>query len=158
MSNLEMVPFTKDGLHVLQKELENLKKVERPKIISEIAEARGHGDLKENAEYHAAREKQGFVEARISELEDKISRAHVIEVPASSDSIGFGAWVTLQDEETGDEKTYRIVGDLEADIEKDKISLGSPIAKALLGKKIDDLVEIRVPKGTREFVVLNLRY
>lgn len=153
-----MVPFTKDGLHVLQKELENLKKVERPKIISEIAEARGHGDLKENAEYHAAREKQGFVEARISELEDKISRAHVIEVPASSDSIGFGAWVTLQDEETGDEKTYRIVGDLEADIEKDKISLGSPIAKALLGKKIDDLVEIRVPKGTREFVVLNLRY
>ncbi len=159
MSKLDKIPFTKDGHDELSKELHRLKTVERPKIIDEIAEARSHGDLKENAEYHAAREKQGFVEARINDLEDKLSRAQIIHYDREhTNSVRFGAFVTLEDEETGEQKKYRIVGDLEADIEAAKISLSSPIAKALMGKNLDDRVEIRVPKGIKEFVILNIEY
>jgi len=157
--SIEMIPFTKDGHEKLTAELSNLKSVERPKVIEEIAEARAHGDLKENAEYHAAREKQGFIEGRINDLEDKLARAQVISHGDNAkESVKFGAFVTLEDEETGDKKTYRIVGDLEADIEKSKISLSSPIARALLGKQPDDLVEIKVPKGIKEFVILDISY
>jgi transcription elongation factor GreA len=159
VSKLDKIPFTKDGHDALTKELGRLKTVERPKIIVEIAEARSHGDLKENAEYHAAREKQGFIEARINDLEDKLSRAQIISYGAeNTTSVRFGAFVTLEDEETGEQKKYRIVGDLEADIEAAKISLSSPIAKALIGKNRDDRVEIRVPKGMREFIILNIEY
>lgn len=156
---VENIPFTPEGYKDLQRELENLKKVQRPKVIEAIAEARAHGDLKENAEYHAAREKQAFIEGRISLLEDQLSRGEVVKNDdLSAKTIRFGAWVTLQDEETGESKKYRIVGDLEADINKNRISLSSPIARAILGKKIDDEVEIRVPKGIKEYVIIKVEY
>jgi transcription elongation factor GreA len=155
---MDTVPFTEEGYARLSKELDALKRVERPKIISEIAEARAHGDLSENAEYHAAREKQGFVEARIADLEDKISRGKVIKYTDTSEAVRFGAWVTVMDEDSGEEKTYRVVGELEADLEKGLISLSSPIARALLGKKPDDVVAIKVPKGTVEYQIRDVRY
>ena len=159
MATTEAIPFTRQGYEELKRELENLKNVERPKVIQEIAEARAHGDLKENAEYHAARERQSFVEGRITILDDSISRANVISfVEENPQSIKFGAYVTVEDEETGDQKTYRIVGDLEADIERNLISMGSPIAKALMGKRIDDVVEVKVPKGLKSYLVINIRY
>lgn len=157
----ETFPFTKEGFAELTEELHRLKTFERPKVIAEIAEARSHGDLKENAEYHAAREKQGFIEARIADLDDKLSRGKVIsyEVDGSApDQVRFGAFVTVTDEESGEEKTYRIVGDLESDIKKLKISLNSPIAKALMGKRVDDLVEVNAPKGTFNFLISDLKY
>jgi transcription elongation factor GreA len=157
---VEMVPFTKQGYELLSQELQNLKSVERPKIIQEIATARAHGDLKENAEYHAAREKQGFIESRINLLDDLLARAQVIEVDPSNapDFIKFGSFVTLEDEESGEQKTYQIVGDVEADINQNKISMSSPIAKALMGKKLDDVVEVRAPKGVKEYIVTDIRY
>lgn len=156
---MEMIPLTKSGLTTLQKELEHLKNVERPKVIAEIAEARMHGDLKENAEYHAARERQGFIEGRITDLEQKLARVQVVEVgDAPPDSVRFGVWVTLADEESGEQKKYRIVGDLEADIDQNLLSISSPLAKALLGKGIDDVVQIRAPKGTREYSILEISY
>ncbi len=156
---VDTVPFTKQGYEALKQELQQLKSVERPKIIEEIATARGHGDLKENAEYHAAREKQSFIEGRISMLDDRLARANIIDFSEESpDTVKFGAFVTVEDQESGDSKEYRIVGDLEADITKNLISLESPIAKALLGKRVDDLVEIKVPKGMREYLVNNIRY
>lgn len=159
MSNIELIPFTKEGYDLLQKELSHLKSVERPGVIAAIAEARSHGDLKENAEYHAAREKQGLIEARIADLEEKLSRAQIIDLSTQKpDSIRFGAWVDLQDEETGEQKNYRIVGDLESDIAKNKLSISSPMGRALLGKKTDDLVEIKVPKGVKEYLVLKIKY
>lgn len=159
MAETKEVPFTPQGYEELKAELERLKHVERPKVIEDIAEARAHGDLKENAEYHAAREKQGFIEARITVLEDQISRAKVIDLrDENPKQVMFGAFVTVEDEDTGDQKTYRIVGDLEADIEKNRISLGSPIAKALMGKRVDDLVEVKVPKGLKEYSIKNLVY
>ena len=157
--NIEMIPFTQEGFETLTKELEKLKTESRPQIIEAIAEARSHGDLKENAEYHAAREKQGLIEARITDLEDKLSRAQVINMSENTpDSIRFGAWVNLQDEETGEEKEYRIVGDLEADITQNKLSISSPMARALLGKRLDDTVLLKLPKGQKEFVVLSINY
>ena len=124
---METIPFTSSGLENLKKELEHLKSVERPKIIEQIAEARSHGDLKENAEYHAAREKQGFLEGKIADLEDKISRAQVVDVSGGDCSkVRFGSWVTLSDEDTGEQKRYRIVGDLEADIALNLLSVSSP--------------------------------
>ena len=156
---METIPLTKDGFATLSEELDDLKKVQRPAVIEQIAEARDHGDLKENAEYHAAREKQGFIEGRINQLEDQLSRAEVIDFSSESPSlVKFGAFVTVSDEESGDEKTYRIVGDLEADIATNKLSLSTPIAKALMGKKVDDLVEVRVPKGTLEYVITEINY
>lgn len=159
MGDQTEIPLTKDGFDQLQKELDQLKRIERPQVIEDIAEARAHGDLSENAEYHAAREKQGFIEARIADLEDKLSRAKVVSYDDQNpDLVRFGAYVTVCDEDSGDEKTYRIVGDLEADITDNRISLSSPIAKALLGKRIDDLVTVSVPKGKVEYVVTEIRY
>lgn len=156
---METIPLTKDGYEKLKAELDNLKKVERPTVIEQIAEARDHGDLKENAEYHAAREKQGFIEGRINDLEDKLSRAEVLDFSSdASQVVKFGAFVTLSDEDTGEEKTYRIVGDLEADIETNKVSLSTPIARALMGKKLDDLVEVKVPKGFKEYIITDIHY
>ena len=155
----ETVPFTKEGYQRLKVELDQLKSIERPKIIREIADARSHGDLSENAEYHAAKEKQGFIEARISDLDDKLSRAQVIEFELESgDQVKFGAWVTVTDEESGESKTYRIVGDLEANLERGMISLSSPIARALLGKREGDMVEVRAPKGVVEYTIMDVKY
>jgi transcription elongation factor GreA len=155
----EQVPMTQEGFSRLQKELDNLRSVERPSVIEAIAEARSHGDLKENAEYHAAREKQGIVEARIKDLEDKLTRASVVDLTkVKTDQVRFGANVTIVDEESGDEKTYQIVGDIEADLSNGKISMSSPIAKALLGKKLDDVVSVRVPAGVRECVITEVEY
>ena len=154
----ETVPFTPQGYEQLKAELEDLKTVQRPKVIEEIAEARAHGDLKENAEYHAAREKQSFIEGRITILDDQIARANIIDFSSDTpEKVMFGAFVTVEDEE-GEEKTYRIVGDLEANITENKISMGSPIAKGLMGKAIDDVVEVRVPKGTKEYTVVSIEY
>ena len=154
----EMIPFTQEGYDRLKKELDQLKSVERPKVISEIAEARAHGDLSENAEYHAAKEKQGFVEARIARLDDEISRAQVIVYDTNPNQVRFGAFVTVAEEESGQVKTYRIVGELEADVEAGKISTSSPIARALMGKRLDDLVEVRAPRGVIEYTVTEIRY
>ena len=157
--SVELIPLTAEGFAELQIELEKLKTVERPEVIKAIAVARAHGDLKENAEYHAAREKQGFIEARVSELEDKLSRAQVIDYSSDGDcKIRFGAWVTLCNEETSEIKRYRIVGDLEADLKLNKLSLSSPMAKALLGKEEDDLIEIKAPKGIQEYVIEKVEY
>jgi transcription elongation factor GreA len=158
--SVQAIPLTPDGYRVLTVELEKLKTSERPHVIQAIAEARSHGDLKENAEYHAAREKQGMIEARISELEDKLARAQVIETPTSGvvDQVRFGAWVVLMDEETGEEKKYRIVGDLEADINRNLLSVSSPMARALLGKKEEDTVVIQAPKGAREYSIISVGY
>lgn len=155
----EQVPMTQEGYDRLNAELNNLRSNERPAVIEAIAEARAHGDLKENAEYHAAREKQGIIEARIKDLEDKLTRANVVDLKSiTSDQVRFGARVTIVDEESGDEKTYQIVGDIEADLASGRISMSSPIAKALLGKKLDDLVSIRVPAGVRECVITEVEY
>lgn len=154
----ETVPFTREGLQRLKVELDHLKTQERPKVIKDIAEARAHGDLSENAEYSAAKEKQGFIEGRIADLDDKISRAQVIEFPDHPDQVRFGAFVTVTEEATGDTKTYRIVGDLEADLNQGMISLSSPIARALMGKRVGDLCEVSAPKGTVEYEVAEIRY
>lgn len=159
MADEESIPFTPEGYEELSQELKKLKDVERPAVIEAIAEARAHGDLRENAEYHAAKEKQGFIEARIKELEGNLTRAKVIDFRGSNhDQVRLGAYVTVSDEETGEVKTLRVVGALEADISKNKISLSSPIAKALLGKRIDDIVEVRVPKGTVEYLITDISY
>ena len=155
----ETVPFTREGFEKLKLELEQLKVVERPKIIREIADARAHGDLSENAEYHAAKEKQGFIEGRIADLDDKLSRGQVVE-PSETESearVRFGTFVTVSDEETGEAKTFRIVGELEADLERGMISMSSPIARALLGKRAGELVEVRVPKGIVEYTIDEVR-
>jgi transcription elongation factor GreA len=155
----EMIPFTPAGYKRLKEELDHLKAVERPKIISEIAEARAHGDLKENAEYHAAREKQSFVEGRIQMLDDQIARANVLDFSDDkSGMIKFGAFVSVVDEESGDEKTYHIVGDLEADINENRISMGSPLSKSLMGRKAGDNLEVHVPKGIKEYSILRVEY
>ncbi|MBM2577244.1 transcription elongation factor GreA [Jannaschia sp. Os4] len=156
---MEKMPITPRGLAALEKELKHLKSEERPAIIRAIAEAREHGDLSENAEYHSAREKQGFIEGRIKELEGTISLAEVID-PAkmSGDTIKFGATVTLVDEDTEEEKTYQIVGEPEADIEAGLLNLRSPLARALIGKEEGDSVEVRTPGGTRDYEITAVRY
>ena len=156
---MDTVPFTSDGFKELEQELDYLKRKARPKVIQQIAEARSHGDLKENAEYHAAREKQQFIESRIRDLDDKLSRGQVIDFSGEEqDMVKFGAWVTVSDEDTGTEMCLRIVGDAESDLENNKISIKSPIARALLGKKIDDLVKVTLPKGIKEYVITNISY
>lgn len=147
------------GLERLEKELKQLKSVERPHIIAAIAEARAHGDLSENAEYSAAKEKQSFIEGRIQELEAVISRAEVIDVQAlTSEHIKFGATVTIVDEETEEELRYQIVGDYEADIKRNLISTSAPIGRALIGKKVGTSVEVITPKGTRFYEVVTVEY
>ncbi len=157
---MSKVPLTKRGAEKLQAELQQLKTVDRPRIIKAIAEARAHGDLKENAEYHAAREQQSFAEGRIKEIEGKLSHAQVIDV-ASLDAGGkvvFGATVDLIDEDTGDEITYQIVGEDEADIKAGLISVGSPIARALIGKEEGDVATVIAPGGERNLEVVAVRY
>lgn len=153
-------PLTMAGTERLREELATLKKVERPKIIAAIAEARAHGDLKENAEYHAAREQQSFVEGRIQLLESTISNAQIIDVARlnAGDKVVFGATVTLSDEETAEEKTYQIVGDVEADIKHNRIAVSSPIARALIGQQVEDVVTVRAPAGDREYEIISVEY
>lgn len=160
MSALIKVPLTVVGAEMLRAELQRLKSVERASVIAAIAEARSHGDLSENAEYDAAKERQGFVEGRIAELEAKLSNAQIID-PSRLDTDGrivFGATVDLEDCETGDKVTYQIVGDDEADLKQGKISVSSPIARALIGKSADDVAEVMAPSGIREYEVLDVRY
>lgn len=155
---MEKIPMTRTGHAVLDEELKVLKSVERPAVIRAIAEAREHGDLSENAEYHAAREKQSFIEGRIKELEGILSRAEVIDPAKLSGAIKFGATVTLSDEETGDERTYQIVGEAEANLEAGLLNIRSPLARALIGKDEGDSVEVRTPGGTKSFEVVTVRY
>ncbi len=153
-------PMTKKGAERLRAELDRLKSEERPRIIAAIAEARAHGDLKENAEYHAARELQGFIEGRIQELEGTLSHAEVIDVSrlSAGKRIVFGAIVDLADEDSGEEVTYQIVGDLEADIKQQLISVSSPFARALIGKNEGDSFEFNAPNGTRNYEITGVRY
>ena len=156
---MEKVPMTADGFQALETELKNLKSVERPAIIKAIAEAREHGDLSENAEYHSAREKQSVIEGRVMELEDMISRADVIDVASlEGDEVKFGATVTIADEDTDEEKTYQIVGEQEADLKNAKISITSPIARALIGKAEGASVEVNTPKGVKYYELVSLKF
>jgi len=156
---MEKFPLTKVGYLALEEELKHLKAVERPNIIAAISEARAQGDLSENAEYSAAKEKQSFIEGRIQDLEAVLSRAQVIDVSQTkTDVIRFGATVQVVDEDTDEEKQYQIVGDYEADIEKNKISLSSPLAKALIGKEIGDTAEYTAPGGKKSFEILDIQY
>ena len=157
---MSKVPLTTNGAELLRAELHNLKTVERPSVIAAIAEARSHGDLSENAEYDAAKERQSFVEGRIAEVEFKLSNAQIID-PRQLDAEGrcvFGATVDLEDLESGEAVTYQIVGDDEADIKQGKISIGSPIARALIGKYAGDVAEVQAPGGVREYEVLDVKY
>ncbi|WP_159879472.1 MULTISPECIES: transcription elongation factor GreA [Aquitalea] len=157
---MNKVPLTLRGAELLKEELQRLKSVERPAVIEAIAEARSHGDLSENAEYDAAKERQGFVEGRIADLEGKISNAIIIN-PSELDADGrvvFGATVELMDLETEDKVTYQIVGDDEADIKLCKVSVNSPIARALIGKESGDVAEVVAPGGIREYEVLDVKY
>ncbi len=157
--SMERVPMTIEGFKSLEAELHRLKAEERPRIIQAIAEARAHGDLSENAEYHAAKEAQGFNEARVAELEDKINRAEVVDTSKlTGSSIKFGATVHLEDEDTGEKVKYKIVGDLEADVKGGKISISSPIARALIGKGQGDTAEVTTPKGARSYEVLKIEW
>ena len=150
--------MTAEGYRVLDDQLKQLKSVERPSVISAISEAREHGDLSENAEYHAAREKQSFIEGRIKELEGILSLAEVIDPSKLSGAIKFGATVELVDEDSGEQKTYQIVGETEADIEAGKLNVRSPLARALIGKEEGDSVEVRTPGGARSYEVVSIRY
>lgn len=156
---MQKIPMTADGFRRLEDELRTLKTVERPAVIRAIAEARAHGDLSENAEYHAAKEQQSHNEGRIAEIEDKLSRAEVIDVSKlSGDVVKFGATVKLLDEDTEEEKTYQIVGDVEADVKKGRVSISSPIARALIGKAVGDTVEVAAPGGARSFEIVGVGY
>jgi len=151
--------MTAEGYSALEAELRILKTDERPAVIAAIAEARSHGDLSENAEYHAAKERQSFIEGRIAELEDKMARAQVIDVKRLSGStIKFGATVTVLDEDTEDEAAYKIVGEDEADVRAGKISITSPIARALIGKEVGDVVEVAAPGGAKSYEILKLEW
>lgn len=156
---MERVPMTSVGYDALEKELKHLKAVDRPNIIKAIAEAREHGDLSENAEYSSARERQSFIEGRISELEDMLGRAEVIDPSTlSGDTIKFGATVTLVDEDTEEEVCYQIVGGAEADIAKKKISISSPLARALIGKSEGDSIDVSTPKGYKSYEILQFEF
>ncbi|HVP85283.1 MAG TPA: transcription elongation factor GreA [Rhizomicrobium sp.] len=156
---MERIPMTAGGYKALEDEINHLKNVERHEIIKLIAEARAHGDLSENAEYHAAKERQAFIEGRVIELEDKLGRADVIDVSKLSGStVKFGATITLIDEDTDEERRYQIVGDHEADIKKGRISVSSPISRALIGKAKGDSVEVAAPGGARSYEILKVEF
>lgn len=156
---MDRVPMSKTGFDNLKQDLHRLKTIERPKNVKEIEEARAHGDISENAEFHAAKERQGQLEAQIVLLEDKIARAQVIDPSRqATDQVFFGATVILSDVDTEEEVAYTIVGEDEADASSGRISVSSPVARAMLGKRVDDEVVVRVPKGTRQFEVLEIRY
>jgi transcription elongation factor GreA len=153
------VPMTAAGHAALKEKLRQLKTVERPRVIQQLAEARSHGDLSENAEYDAAREKQGFLESQIADLEGRLARAQVIDTSKlSGDKVVFGATVTIEDDETGQIQTWTIVGDDESSLEEKKIGISTPIARSLVGKKVAELVEIRTPKGVREATVKKVEF
>jgi transcription elongation factor GreA len=156
---MEKVPMTVEGFQKLEAELHRLKAEERPRIIQQISDAREHGDLSENAEYHAAKEAQGLNEARVAELEDKIGRAEIID-PAklSGTTVKFGATVTLTDEDSGDKVKYKIVGEHEADVKNGKISVNSPIARALIGKSKGESTEVTTPRGARSYEILKIEF
>ena len=156
---MERVPMTLQGQQRLEAELRNLKSVERPAVIQAIAEARAHGDLSENAEYHAAKEKQGFIESRVMELESVLGRAEVIDVAKmSGDTVRFGATVLLADVDTDDESSYQIVGTEEADIDEGRISNTSPIARALIGKSVGDVVDVSTPRGEKSYEIVEVNW
>ncbi|MGB5519707.1 MAG: transcription elongation factor GreA [Gammaproteobacteria bacterium] len=157
---MSKVPITVRGAEKLKNELQKLKSEDRPRVIEAIAEARAHGDLKENAEYHAAREQQGFIEGRIKDIEAKLSNATVIDVASLEQNgrVVFGVTVDVADEETGDELTYQIVGDDEADIKNNMISISSPIARALIGKEEGDIAEVDTPGGIRSLEIIEVKY
>ena len=156
---MDKVPMTAEGHSAMMDEVKHLKSVERPRIIKAIEEARSHGDLSENAEYHAAKEQQGWTEARVAELEDKLSRAEIIDISKlSGDTVMFGAKVTLIDEETDEKTAYQIVGEFEADVKKGKISILSPIARALIGKKMGDSVEVNTPGGGKSYEIAKVAW
>jgi transcription elongation factor GreA len=156
---MERIPMTAAGFKALEDEINHLKSVERPSIVRMIAEARAHGDLSENAEYHAAKERQAFVEGRVMELEDKVGRAEVIDVSKLSGStVKFGATVMIVDEDTNAKMKYQIVGDLEADAKRGRISISSPIARALIGKTKGDTVEVTAPGGAKSYEILKVEF
>jgi transcription elongation factor GreA len=156
---MEKIPMTADGFTRLQEELKQLKSVERPAIIRAIAQAREHGDLSENAEYHAARERQSFIEGRLAEIEDQIARAAVIDVSKlSGATVKFGAKVTIADEDSGEEQTYQIVGAVESDINHGLLSVTAPLARALIGKTIGDTVEVTTPRGSKAYEIVNVAF
>lgn len=157
---MSLIPMTVQGAEALRLELNELKSVKRPAVIQAIAEARAHGDLKENAEYHAAREQQGFIEGRIQDIEGKLSNAQIIDITKlpNTGKVIFGATVTILNLETEEEVTYRIVGDDEADIKNNLISVNSPIARGLIGKEADDVANITTPKGVVEFEIIDVQY
>ena len=156
---MNKLPMTEDGYARLKEEMKRLKSVDRPAVIRAIAEARTHGDLSENAEYHAARERQSFIEGRLGELEDKIARAEVIDVSKlSGTAVKFGATVTLSDEETDEEQTFRIVGEDEADIKNGRLSVTSPLARALIGKTNGDSVEVSTPRGNKSYEIVTVAF
>jgi len=158
LSTMEKIPLTRRGYDALDKELKQLKSVERPAVIKAIAEAREHGDLSENAEYHAAREQQSHIEGRIKELESIISLADVIDVAKLSGSIKFGATIQLVDEDTDEERGFQIVGEPEADIDNGLLNIKSPIARALIGREEGDNVEVRTPGGVKSYEILSVKY
>lgn len=156
---MNKVPMTAEGFKALDDEFKRLKTEERPAVIQAISEAREHGDLSENAEYHAAKERQGWIEGRLAELEDKIARAQVIDVSKlDGDTIKFGATVTVVDEDTDEEAVYKIVGEDESDVKAGKVSLSSPIARALINKEIGDVVEVNAPGGLKSYEVLKVEW
>ena len=155
---MDKIPMTRAGFDALNAELKQLKSVERPAVIKAIAEAREHGDLSENAEYHAAREKQSFIEGRVKELESVLGLADVIDPTTLSGAVKFGATVKLVDEDTDEERTYQIVGEHEADIEAGKLNIRSPLARALIGKVAGDSVEVRTPGGEKGYEILDIKF
>jgi len=156
---MNKIPMTKEGYLKLQEELRKLTSEDRPNIIAAIAEARGHGDLSENAEYQYAKEQQSLIEGRISDLESSISRAEVIDIKEmSGDEIKFGATVEIEDDDTGNKQKYQIVGEYESDIENKKLSIISPLARGLIGKSQGDIVEINSPKGTKSYTIISVKY
>lgn len=159
---MDKTPLTQNGAEALREELQRLKRVERPRIVAAIEEARAHGDLKENAEYHAAKEEQGFAESRIAEVEGKLATAQIIDVAKAgaqaNGRVVFGATLDLADEDSGDELTYQIVGEDEADIKDGRLSFASPIARALIGKTEGDVVSVTVPGGQRTLEIVEVRY
>jgi transcription elongation factor GreA len=156
---MEKFPMTAAGYAALEAELRRLTAVERPRIIQAISDARSHGDLSENAEYHAAKEQQGLNEARIAEIEEKLGRAEIIDLSkVSGDTVKFGATVTLLDEDTEEKRSYQIVGEMESDVKAGRISIGSPMARALIGKRVGDSVEVATPRGARSYEIIGLRF
>lgn len=156
---MDKIPMTAAGYRALEDEIQHLKMIERPTVIKMIAEARAHGDLSENAEYHAAKDRQAFIEGRVMDLEDKLSRAEIINVSKlSGKTVKFGATVTLADEDTATKVKYQIVGDLEADAKRGRISISSPIARALIGKAAGDTVEVAAPGGAKSYEILKVQF